>query len=189
MPSTAEKIFVLLNVAAEQRELDSAAYRTGENIAWTTRTGAPLFPRIDLDKEIAELVALMQPVSPVPEVEAVPENLPKPDPDIAQITIDDFGKVELRVGLVTECDYVKKSDKLLLLKIDLGYEQRQVVSGIRKWYTPDALIGKKIILVANLKPAMLRGIESQGMVLAADSGDDVKVIFADDDAIPGSRIR
>jgi len=189
MPTTSEKILSLLNISGELCELDSAAFRTAESIAFETRTGAPLFPRIDLEKEIAELIALMQPSAPEPESKPDPTNLPAPDPDIPQISIDDFAKVELRVALVTECDFVKKSDKLLLLKLDLGYEQRQVVSGIRKWYSPDALIGRKVILVANLKPAMLRGIESQGMVLAADSGDDVQVIFADDNAIPGSRIR
>jgi len=84
---------------------------------------------------------------------------------------------------------VKKSDKLLKLMVDLGTETRQIVSGISQWYSPQDLIGKKVIVVANLKPAKLRGVESQGMILAADAGDAAKVIFCGDDTPVGAKVR
>ena len=114
---------------------------------------------------------------------------------LALIGIEDFQRVELRVAAVTACERVPKSDKLLKLQLDVGNEARQVVSGIAKWYTPEQLVGRHLILVANLKPAKLRGVESQGMILAADNGAgvtggdaDVRVIFADD-VLPGSKVR
>lgn len=92
---------------------------------------------------------------------------------VALIGIDDFMKVELRVAEVIECERVPKADKLLKLQLSLGEEKRQVVSGIAKYYEPEALIGQKVILVANLKPVKLRGVESHGMILAASAGDDL----------------
>ena len=114
--------------------------------------------------------------------------------DSGIITTDDFAKVKLVVGKVLECEPVPKSDKLLRLIVDIGTEKRQVVSGIAKFYKPEDLIGKKIILVANLKTAKLRGVESNGMILAASSKDadgneDVRVIFADDQTEIGSIVR
>ncbi len=106
-----------------------------------------------------------------------------------KISIDDFAKVSLVVGKVLECEPVPKSDKLLKLIVDIGTEKRQVASGIAKYYKPDELIGKKIILVENLKSAMLRGIKSSGMILAGGEGDNVKVIFADDSLPVGSKVR
>jgi methionyl-tRNA synthetase len=96
--------------------------------------------------------------------------------------------VELRVAKIIECEKVPKAKKLLKLKVDLGYEQRQVVSGIAKFYEPDALIGKKIVLVCNLKPATLCGIESNGMILASGE-EQVRVIFLDPETPLGERIR
>ena len=95
--------------------------------------------------------------------------------------------VELRTAQIIECEKVPKAKKLLKLKIDLGYEERTVVSGIAKFYEPDQLIGKKIIVVANLKPATLCGIESNGMILASGE-EDVKVVFLDPTAKNGDRI-
>ena len=96
--------------------------------------------------------------------------------------------VELRTAKIVACEKVPKAKKLLKLQVDLGYEQRQVVSGIAKFYEPEALIGKKIILVANLKPAVLCGIESNGMILSSTCGEnDVRILLADN-AIPGARL-
>lgn len=96
--------------------------------------------------------------------------------------------VELRTAKIVSCEKVPKAKKLLKLQVDLGYEQRQVVSGIAKWYTPEELVGKKIILVVNLKPATLCGIESNGMILA--SGEEtVRVVFLSDDTPLGERVR
>ena len=107
---------------------------------------------------------------------------------LALIGIDDFMKVELRSAKIIDCEPVKKAKKLLKLTIDLGYEKRTVASGIAKFYKPEDLIGKKIILVTNLKPAVLCGIESEGMILA--SGEEtVRVVFLSDDTPLGERIR
>ena len=105
----------------------------------------------------------------------------------AEIGIDAFAAVELRVAEILECEPVPKAKKLLKLQVDLGYEKRQVVSGIAKYYTPDELVGKKVVLVTNLKPAKLCGVDSYGMILASGE-DDVKVVFLDQSAKNGDRI-
>jgi len=115
--------------------------------------------------------------------------VPPPPPAPSTITIDDFKKVVLKVGKVTEASAHANANKLLVLKVDLGGgEVRQVVSGIKQWYAPEQLVGKNVILVANLAPAVLRGVESQGMVLAASSGDQVILLSPEKDAAPGSKV-
>ena len=108
----------------------------------------------------------------------------------ATITFDDFAKVKLRVGRVIEANEHPNADKLLVLKVDLGDEQRQICAGIKGFYTPDQLVGKNLILVANLAPRMMRGVESNGMLLAASSADRNKVIVltTDADIAPGSAV-
>ena len=109
---------------------------------------------------------------------------------VAKIGIDDFAKVDLRVAQITDCVPVKRAKKLLQLTLNDGTDKpRTVASGIALWYKPEDLIGKSVIVVSNLKPATLCGVESQGMILAADvSEDDVKVIFVD--GVPaGSKVR
>ena len=127
---------------------------------------------------------------PAPAPAPTPAPAPVPPPAAAAtITIDDFKKVVLKVGKVVECAAHTNANKLLVLKVDLGGgEVRQVVSGIKQWYAPEQLIGKSVILVANLAPAMLRGVESQGMVLAASSGDQVILLSPEKDAAPGSKV-
>lgn len=153
----------------------------GKNATYTVCKGDIIFPRIDLEKGLAELEAThAEPVNPLKaEIEGV-----------AKIGIDDFAKVDLRVAKVVECVPVKKAKKLLQLTLDDGTgSPRTVASGIAKWYKPENIIGKSVILVSNLKPAVLCGVESCGMILAADAGEDeVKVIFVD--GIPaGSKVR
>ena len=143
-----------------------------------------LFARIDEQKKLEEIAKEQEAEAaknaPAPVIE-------KPE-GCALIGIDAFMNVELRSAQILTCEKVPKAKKLLKLTVDLGYEQRQVVSGIAKWYEPDALIGKKIILVANLKPATLCGIESNGMILA--SGEEtVRVVFLAEDTPLGERIR
>lgn len=89
----------------------------------------------------------------------------------AEIAIDDFSKIDLRVALVTACEKVEKTDKLLKLTVKLGEETRTVVSGIAKFYTPEEMVGKRVVMIANLKPAKLRGIESRGMILCAEDAE------------------
>ena len=144
--------------------------------------GETLFPRIDTEKEIEELNRLISTNSSTESKDSKIEG-------IAKIGIEDFMKVKLTVASVLECEPVKKSKKLLKLLLDDGIDKRTVVSGISQYYKPEELIGRNIILVSNLKPAKLCGVESNGMVLAAEcKNNDVKVIFVDD--IPkGSIIR
>ena len=153
---------------------------------------APIFPRIDVKKELAEVTAMMTERHKAAEKAnaAASKNEPaKEEPKFEQIVIDEFMKVELRVALVTACEKVEKSRKLLKLSIDLGYEQRTVVSGIADYYKPEELVGKKVCLVANLKPAKLCGIESQGMILCSDDGEKVSLVAPDPNAKVGARIR
>ena len=151
----------------------------------TVHKGEIIFPRIDVDKEIDELNKL---IGSQKKEEPKPEVKPEKPENVALIGIDDFAKVELRVAEITACEPVKKAKKLLKLTLNDGFGERTVASGIAKYYKPEELVGKKIILVANLKPAVLCGVESQGMILAGENGDDVKVIFVD--GLPaGSKIR
>lgn len=127
---------------------------------------------------------------PVPAPAATPAPVP-PAPAAAPvlITIDDFKKVALRIGRVVECTEHANANKLLVLKVDLGNgEIRQIVSGIKTWYTPAQMVGKSVVVVANLQPAVLRGVESNGMLLATSSGDQVIVVSPEKDAAPGSKV-
>lgn len=153
----------------------------------TVKKGAPLFPRIDADKEIDELNALIEKQMKEAEKEAQGESEEEKMPEIA---FNDFAKVELKAAKILECEPIKKAKKLLKLIVDDGSEEkRQIVSGISQWYKPEDLIGKTVIIVANLKPAKLCDEMSYGMLLAADTADGgVKVMFADG-LEPGMRLR
>jgi methionyl-tRNA synthetase/methionyl-tRNA synthetase C-terminal region/beta chain len=143
-----------------------------------------LFARIDEAKLLAEIAAAAK-TAAAAATEEQPVLEPEHEPEIA---IDSFGSVELRVAEVKACEPVPKSKKLLKLTLDLGYETRTVVSGIAEYYKPDDLVGKKVICVANLKPALLRGVESRGMILASSTPDGkISVVFADGN--PGDRVR
>lgn len=184
MPDTASAIFEQLGT--DVRDYDSLKVFGGLKVGEKVGTATPLFSRIDAEKLIAELTAAQKSEA---ENEKKTET-PKIE-GLAQIGIEDFMKVELRVAEVTACEPVKRAKKLLKLTLNDGTDTpRTVASGIAKWYSPDDLIGKKIVLVANLKPAVLCGVESQGMILAADcSEDDVKVVFVDPSMPNGARIR
>lgn len=152
----------------------------------TVHKGDALFPRIDTDKEIDELNALIK----AQMEKAIAAQQPKAEvPGVAQIAFDDFSKVELRVAEITDCEPIKRAKKLLKLQVNDGDGSRQIVSGIAPWYKPENLIGKKVVIVANLKPAKLCGEMSNGMLLAGDVGDDdVQVLFVD--GMPaGTKIR
>lgn len=150
------------------------------------KKGPALFPRIDVNKEIDELNALIQ-----KQVEEAQKNQQNPEIEgLAEITFDDFAKVELRVAEIISCEPVKRAKKLLKIMVNDGTSQpRQIVSGIAPWYKPEDLVGKSVIIVANLKPAKLCGEMSNGMLLAGDvSEEDVKVLFVD--GMPaGTKIR
>ena len=143
----------------------------------TVKKGEALFPRIDVDKEIEELNSIIKNSSGEDEET---KKLREEIEGIAQIGIDDFCKVDLRVAEIKACEPIKKAKKLLKLTVFDGVKERTVASGIAKYYKPEELVGRKIILVSNLASAKLCGVESCGMILAATCGEDVKVIFVDD---------
>ena len=173
IPFSAEKMFKMLNAKpGDWYESGKSNLHAGQKL----NKAEILFTKID-DKEIeAEINKL-----PEPEVEKE---------KFEQITIDDFAKVKLRSGKILEAEKIKKSEKLLKLKVELKGETRQVVAGIGKSYAPKELVGKNIILVANLKPAKLFGIESQGMILAVeDSEGKLNVVSLSDNVAPGTEVR
>ena len=181
MPYTAEEIRKQIGVSTEFAWDECGVF--GKEATYTVSKGGIIFPRIDLEKELAELEAAKAAANPV-------NPLKEEIQGVAKIGIDDFCKVDLRVAKIVECEPVKKAKKLLKLTLDDGTgDPRTVASGIALYYKPEELIGKSIILVSNLKPAVLCGVESHGMILAADADEnDVKVIFVD--GIPaGSKVR
>ena len=194
LPDTSDKIAAVLGLSDGQRTWQSLEKWGGLCATAEIDKTEPIFPRIDAAKELAELEA----AEAKTKAEAKAANEGKTAEDkktkenvaaLSEISIEDFAKIELRVAKVTACEPVKKAKKLLKLTLDDGSgKDRTVASGIAAYYAPDDLVGHNIIVVANLKPATLCGVESCGMILAADSGDGVKVIFADDVEI-GSKVR
>ncbi|MFJ8461794.1 methionine--tRNA ligase [Lysinibacillus xylanilyticus] len=152
--------------------------------------GIPIFPRLESEVEIAYIREEMRGSVKTPqEEESKVEKKSVEIPEIPEITIDDFMKVDLRVATVTACETIPKADKLLKLQVNLGYEQRQVVSGIAKFYSPDELIGQKVIVVTNLKPVKLRGELSQGMILAGEKDGILKLASVDPKLENGAKVK
>lgn len=181
MPTTADKIFAQMN--CDIKDYDSLAEFGKLEAGKSVGTAEALFARIDAEKMLADIAAKQEAAAKAEEAAK-----PKEIEGLAQIGIEDFAKVELRVAQVTACEPIKKAKKLLKLTVNDGTaEPRQIVSGIAPWYKPEALIGKNVVIVANLKPAKLCGEMSNGMLLAGDVGDDAKVIFVDMPA--GTKIR
>lgn len=149
--------------------------------------GVPIFPRLDAEVEIEYIREQMQASVKTPQEETKKEA--SIAPDVPEITIDDFMKVDLRVATVTACEPVPKANKLLKLQVDLGYEQRQVVSGIAEHYKPEELIGQKVIVVANLKPVKLRGELSQGMILAGSHEGVLTLATVDPKLENGAKVK
>ena len=184
LPHTAPKIQAQLGAPADVLSWEQAGEWGLLPDGFSVQKGEIIFPRIDIAKELAELEAQQK------AAREAKEQAQRKAEGIAQISIDDFAKVELRVAEVKDCEPVKRAKKLLKLTLDDGSgTPRTVASGIAQWYKPEDLIGHKVVLVANLKPAVLCGVESQGMILAADCAkDDVKVLFVDN--MPaGAKIR
>ena len=169
---------ILEQIGAEAKGWASASV-WGAQDSFTVKKGEVLFPRIDVE---AELKAI--------EEEAAKANAPKIEKPEGkeEITIDDFFKAELRVAQVVEAEKIKKAKKLLKLQLDLGYEKRQVVSGIALHYEPQDLIGKKVVVVANLKPVKLCGEDSYGMILCASNDNQLSIVSPSDDMELGSEV-
>jgi methionyl-tRNA synthetase len=183
MPGTAQKIWTAIGI---DRKL--TASRMEQERKWGTlavglavRPEGQLFPRIDT-KRTKETTVENSPTGQKPV-----DKKETPGPDL--IGIEDFTKVELRVGRIVAAERVERSEKLVKLRVDIGSEVRQVVAGIGKQYGPEQLVDKRIVIVANLKPAKLMGIESQGMLLAASSGDVLSVLTPDREILPGAKVK
>ena len=177
MPTTAGKLWQQLNLPGTIEELRLADIEKWGGTPANMHIGQAqqLFPRIEVEK-------VEQPVKAAKnksEKQKSKKDKQKESQPEGEISIDDFAKIQLRVAKVLEAEAVPKADKLLKLKIDLGDEQRELVSGIAKQYKPEELVGKNVIVVANLKAAKIRGVVSHGMVLAASAGDDLKLVTVD----------
>ncbi len=188
MPETAEKMLRRLAV-----ECDAIDIRLDGEGRWgclepgqTVRKGEALFPRVDRKPATGPAAPK---ATPSPSVEAKKKEQVKPRQEAAvtQITFDEFLKVDLRAGIVREAEAVPKSKKLLRLIVDIG-EERQIVAGLAQHYRPEEMVGKQVVVVANLKPVKLMGIESQGMVLAVGDGDRFRLLTTDEPVAPGCRV-
>ncbi len=189
IPATAEEILSELNTDvggyASIGTVDHfGALKPGDMV----RDSKVLFARMDEAKVLAEFEAERQRMIAEAEAAAKAQEAPEKPEGCALIGIEDFMGVELRTAKVLSCERVPKAKKLLCMQLDLGYEKRQVVSGIAKFYAPEDMIGKKVIIVANLKPATLCGMESQGMILASGE-EQVRVVFLAEDTPLGERVR
>ena len=185
MPETSEKILAQLN--APKRKVNDivrfGAYKSGTKV---TDSPEILFARLDIE-EVLKKVEEMTP-EPEPEVDENPGiDLEEKKPEI---TIDDFDKIQLQVGQVIKCEEVPKSKKLLCSQVKIGSEVRQIVSGIKSQFSPEDMVGKKVVVVTNLKPAKLAGVESQGMILCAEDADGkLALVTAGEDMPHGAEIR
>lgn len=174
LPDTSKKINEQFRFTEDILTWESLSEFGGLKEGTIVKRGELLYPRIDVPKKLEELDKIREEMQKGAEEPAkVPMTPIKPE-----ITIDDFEKIDLRVVKVLECEAVKGANKLLKLTVDLGGETRTVVSGVAKFYKPEELIGKQVILVANLKPVKLRGVDSYGMILYASNPDDSKLLAA-----------
>ncbi len=181
LTQTPKKMFEQLNIQDEKLQSWESLNEFGVIPEGTkVQKGKPLFPRLDVEKEVAYIKENMKGVAQVKEE--------KQEQKTNEITIDDFFKVDLRVAKVLHCERVKNADKLLKFQLDLGSEKRQVISGIAEYYKPEELIGKNVICVTNLKPVKLRGELSEGMILSAEKDGVLSVITADEKLPPGSKV-
>ena len=175
MPETAGKILDQIGASAEERSWESAAAFGGLHAGVTVQKGPVLFPRIDMEKELAELEAAAAPKEE-PQEESVPAKAP--------IAFPDFEKVEFTVCKVLACEKVEKSDKLLCFTLNDGTgTNRQILSGIAKYYKPEELVGKTVVACTNLAPRKMMGRESNGMLISAEKGEELHLLMLDD-AIP-----
>jgi methionyl-tRNA synthetase len=150
--------------------------------------GNPLFPRLEIAEEVEFIRTKMGGSAPIAAEKQVEKQEEKPE-EIDEISIDDFMKIDLRVAEVIQAEPIKKADKLLKLQLDLGYEKRQVVSGIAQYYKPEDLVGRKVICITNLKPVKLRGELSQGMILAGSKDGSLSLATVDQSLPNGSKVK
>ncbi|MCY8934998.1 methionine--tRNA ligase [Bacillus atrophaeus] len=187
LTKTPKKMFEQLGITDETLKAWDSITRFGQLNKTKVQKGDPLFPRLEAEEEITYIKEKMQGTAPAQE--ETKEEEPQEVDRLPEITIDQFMDVELRVAEVLQAEPVKKADRLLKLQLDLGFEKRQVVSGIAKHYTPEQLVGRKLICVTNLKPVKLRGELSQGMILAGEADGVLSVVSIDQSLPKGTRIK
>ena len=179
MPGSAKKIWDLLGETAAPFDVPFADFRFEDlKPGQVMKAPVPLFPRVDLKEFLAEEA------KHAPQAKAAPKERTM---DI--INYDEFKRLDLRVALVLKAERVEGTTKLLKLQIDLGTEQRQIVAGVAETYTPEELVGKKFTVIVNLKPAIIRGVESQGMLLAGIKDGKAVIPFFERDIAPGSIVQ
>ena len=179
MPHTAPQIFEQIGATEENTGWYDSEKKYLLPADVTVKKGPVLFPRIDVEKELEELAALA-PKKEEPAADLEP---------LKELTkFDNFAALDLRAVKVLECENVPKSDKLLKFKVDDGFGERQVLSGIAKYYKPEELIGKTLAMIVNLEPRKMMGFESNGMILSVKHGDGYRVIEFPDSVKPGSDI-
>lgn len=183
MPNTAPLIYEQIGATDDITTWDAASLRNGLKADVKVQKGPVLFPRIDIEKELAELEAL----APKKE-EPKEDDKPSLEPLKEECVYDDFAKLDIRAGKILSCEKVKKSDKLLCMQIDDGFGGRQILSGIAKYYEPEELVGKTVAMVVNLAPRKMCGLESRGMILSAKDGDGYRVVELDSSIVPGADI-
>lgn len=190
LTKTPDKIFVKLGIEDEAlKSFDSLTTFGATEVGTTVDKGEALFVRYDLNKELAYMDGIIE--EQMKQAKAKEEKQVENAVTIQEIGIEEFEKVQLKVGTIVECEKVPKADKLLCSKVDLGEgSPRTIVSGIAKYYTPEEMVGKQVVVVTNLKPVKLRGIESQGMVLcASDDEGNLTLISPATKMKSGSEIR
>ena len=185
LPDTAEKILSSFEGLTEQEKTFDSVTKFGGLQAKRVIEKEAIFMRVDVEKEIAEMESKIQKDEPKQEAQKAPV-VPLPP----EITIDDFAKVGLRVGKVLKAEKMEKTDKLLVMQVEVGEEVRTIVSGIAKYYTPEEMVGKQVVVVANLAPHAFRGVVSQGMLLCADDGQGGVVLVSPEKVVAsGSEVR
>ena len=192
IPSTSPKIFTQLGLTVPEEFLLAEAVWGGIADGTKVQKGEPLYPRIEVTEDGATIIGGKR-FEHKPEVVPAPKAETKPSAKVEEIkpeiSIDDFGKLDLRVAEIIAAERVPKTDKLMKLQVKIGEEERTIVSGIAQYYEAEQLIGRNVIVIANLKPAKLRGIESRGMLLAASDGNG-NLVLADAPGIAsGSRVK
>ena len=195
LPDTAKRIQDIFGISdAAMASWESVAAFGNSVCGLTVKQTVPIFPRIDIDKELEALEAIsdnrtLKKQKKVPNAEK-PASKENPKADVpGVITYDDFMKVELKTGVVRQAEAVEGSDKLIKIIAEVGSQTRQIVSGIRQWYAPEELVGKTIVILANLKPAKIFGVESYGMLLAAESDGKLSLVTVDSEQKSGTRVK
>ena len=186
MPDTSQEILAQLGITQEEKTTYESVLAFGKGIeGCVVHKGAALFPRIDIPKELEQLEAMTK-----QEIQQKQQELAKQEEKTPeQISIEDFAKVQLKTAKVVACENLAGSDKLLKLTVKVGQETRTIVSGIRDSYMAEEMVGKTVVIVANLKPAKLRGTLSEGMILAVGEGKNISLVCPEKDMPDGEVVR